>query len=149
MIKEDPTYIHSNLPNSHQMPGRMSLLLKNNVTLLESVELKGRGGTGYLEVFDIMKASFDAPELSESVAKTIEGGIGMSAFMRNLSDEYAATLKESYGLSYFSDLCKNQSWMKESSLKDCESDEEVGEDEFSFKQTLRDYVFGTSLHAVN
>jgi len=35
------------------MPGKMNLLVKNNLTLLDMVPLKGKGGTAYFEIVDI------------------------------------------------------------------------------------------------
>lgn len=35
----------------------MKLLLKNNLTLLHSIDLKGAGGTGLLEVVKVLKKS--------------------------------------------------------------------------------------------
>lgn len=48
-------YNQKSLETSHQMPGKMSLILKSNSSDLQTISLKGTGGTALLELVDIRK----------------------------------------------------------------------------------------------
>ena len=77
----------------------MHLLIKNNMTHLEHVDLKGRGATAYLEVMDVQKEIWFSPENETDLVSVSQSS---QVLLRALADivESHPTLEQLDHLSF-------------------------------------------------